>query len=68
MAIIWQAWEQDGPNGYLFVTELRSDTPKGKNQFLAQEWIEQQKLNPVVVLITKDGHVVWIRPGHEMVC
>ena len=76
MAIIWQAWEQDGPTGYSLVSHLRSDSPQGKNQFLVQEWIEHQQVHPKVVLITKGRtdnqshweHIVWCKPGHEIIC
>lgn len=76
MAIIWQVWEQDGLNGYSLVSQLRSDSPKGKNQFFVQEWIECYCFYPKVVLITKGRtdnqssweHIVWCKPGHKIVC
>ena len=72
MALLYESWEADGPNGQARIEWVRSDSPGHCPEGLAR-WIEGQKRNPRCVLITKgrtdrQSHwekVLWTRPGYE---
>jgi hypothetical protein len=72
MAILYESWEADGPNGQARIEWLRSDSFDYRVEGPAA-WIERQQENPSCVLITKgrtdrQSHwekVLWTKPGYE---
>jgi hypothetical protein len=72
MALLFESWEADSPNGQTRIDWIRSDSTDYDEGSLA-DWIERQKGNPACVLITKgrtdkQSHwekVLWTRPGYE---
>jgi len=73
MAIIFEAWKPDGPDGQERIASLRSDAAGYSN---LDTWLARQKTNPACVLITRSrtdnqspiSRTIWTRPGYVDPC
>ena len=71
MALLFEAWEQDG-KGQAQRHSLRSDA-KGYTKETYEQWLAKCQDDPAVVEITKGrtdqqsdiAHTLWVRPGHK---